>query len=1018
MPIDQVLALMEDLLAAAAPSEDRLASLCERLFNDKRDVELAALGQVAWPTLQANGRALVFLGRSLLRAGRAEQALAALERLQQIMPGRYEVDYYLGIALLRLQRAADAYSLFSALAEARPQEHRYRLEAGRAAQLVAFGGYGAMPPDRDVLPEALEHLQAANALAPKDFRAPRELAGLLMHLGDTSGALEAAEAAAARAPGSAAAQLTLAGTALRIGRLELAAQAADRAVAAAPENDTAKFTVRFLSHLGQSKHGHAGVAHLADAAEMDVADISRCLQQVDADWMRFGSMQPNSASDLAEKRGFEWAGGIVTSAGAVHHEWLWRRVFLLELIDAGLTPSDGGLRALLALAHKHGAIVEPEDGPGQRDGVGGRVLLISQFGARKFGGAEHFLEQMARLYRDLGYEPLIVGTREELEGETGDVNGIPYVYVGSGPESLLRLAVREEATITHVVSGLGYEVLTGLRFLRGRLIFGVHFWREIFYHPTPSPGYYPDVGIGAEPRPEFNSILRRFDTTYVNSKFTRDTLESSFDLRAPVIYSLPDDEPITEIDPASRDEVLLVNARSDKGFDLLLRVAERLPGRNFVTIATQTERRFAEEAITAMGLDNITVLERTSDMAALYKRARVVMVPSYHFVETFSRVVIEAQRHGTPVIGSDRGNVPLLLAESGTVLQEDPALWAAQIERLFTDEPYWQDQSVAAYENSARYAFAQQRERLSQIVLPIQQPILVGVGSGLGNIIHTTPMLRNLAKRWGRPVDVVVAGDHGDLLFVVSLSGIVNQAFLIGDNVLERRYDTVFLTHSFGAMTPRFSARRTLCSRDWDVFHPNHALHEAEFNLAAADALLGVPYDIDDVRAPYCGDLRWTVPKDRLVGFHAGSKDGVWATKRWPWFAELARQLTSRGIPVASFGTPDEAIPGTIDMTGGNIEQMATRMLNCSQFVANDSGVMNIANSLNIPLIALFGPTNARTRGPLGEASAALVIDKPCAPCELHTSLRTERFLAGQCRCMSEMSVETVLHALLNQSAG
>ena len=43
-------------------------------------------------------------------------------------------------------------------------------------------------------------------------------------------------------------------------------------------------------------------------------------------------------------------------------------------------------------------------------------------------------------------------------------------------------------------------------------------------------------------------------------------------------------------------------------------------------------------------------------------------------------------------------------------------------------------------------------------------------------------------------------------------------------------------------------------------------------------------------------------------------------------------------------------------------------MLDCSHFVSNDSGLMNIANALGIPTLALFAPTNDKTRLPLGPA--------------------------------------------------
>jgi ADP-heptose:LPS heptosyltransferase len=84
---------------------------------------------------------------------------------------------------------------------------------------------------------------------------------------------------------------------------------------------------------------------------------------------------------------------------------------------------------------------------------------------------------------------------------------------------------------------------------------------------------------------------------------------------------------------------------------------------------------------------------------------------------------------------------------------------------------------------------------------------------------------------------------------------------------------------------------------------------------------------------------------------------------------------------------------------------MCTSMLDCTHFVSNDSGLMNIANALGIPTLALFAPTNAKTRLPLAPSSTAIVLEKDCAPCELKDP---EGFSRGQCRCMDDIDVEVV----------
>ncbi len=461
--------------------------------------------------------------------------------------------------------------------------------------------------------------------------------------------------------------------------------------------------------------------------------------------------------------------------------------------------------------------------------------------------------------------------------------------------------------------------------------------------------------------------------------------------------------------PLPSNYVLLTNTTPDKGYDLILKVAALMPGVQFLVIASQSPLDDAVHAYESAGLANVTAIGRVDDMAPIYEGARACAVPSYRFRESFSRVCIEAQRFGIPVIGSDRGNVPYLLEHSGVSLPEEPQAWAAEIARLFDEPDYHAERARKARENSQRYTVAAQGAALDELVAAASAPFLVAIGSGLGNMLHTTPLIRNIARRRGAPVDVVVAEDHARSLFLVHDPRYVGAVYSLKQAVLRRSYDTVFVTHSFGAARVAFNARRVVWSRDWDNFSPD-GMHETTFNLEAARRLLAIPYDEADTLGYFCGDLTWHKPAEPLIGLHAGSKTGSWTVKRWPHYAELAHRLRARGLRVASFGTSDEYVEGTENRTGASIAAMCESMLDCSHFIANDSGVMNIANALGMPTLALFAPTNPATRLPLRPSTAAIALEKDCAPCEIKD---VEGFMRGQCRCMAEIGVDLVEAALL-----
>ena len=182
--------------------------------------------------------------------------------------------------------------------------------------------------------------------------------------------------------------------------------------------------------------------------------------------------------------------------------------------------------------------------------------------------------------------------------------------------------------------------------------------------------------------------------------------------------------------------------------------------------------------------------------------------------------------------------------------------------------------------------------------------VLIAVGGGIGDMLHTTPLIRNLAQRTGGPVDVLVAADHREANFLFCNSAFVSQVWSLCPAVLERRYKTVLLTHSFGTWRLPFQAEQVVISRTWRPFR--RYLNETIFNLEAMRALLGVPYQREDATHYFVGEFVWQPRPHPLLGMHAGSKGGRWLSKRWPHFSELAARLKARGIAVASFGTPDE----------------------------------------------------------------------------------------------------------------
>ena len=165
---------------------------------------------------------------------------------------------------------------------------------------------------------------------------------------------------------------------------------------------------------------------------------------------------------------------------------------------------------------------------------------------------------------------------------------------------------------------------------------------------------------------------------------------------------------------------------------------------------------------------------------------------------------------------------------------------------------------------------------------------------------------------------------------------------------------------------------------------------------------------------------------DFLLGLSPGAIYGP--AKRWPEerFASIGdRAVKERGAKVLVFGSKSEQ-----DVCGGVVQSMKENALDlsgktsldealalikkCHFFVTNDSGLMHAAAALNVPLVAVFGSTDAVATGPRGKNSKVVQHDTDCAPC-----LKKE--CPDDFRCMLDIEADEVwetMEDLRNDIAG
>lgn len=1002
------------------------------------------------------------LGAVLLTLGQVEDAKLQFLRAVQRNRGLISVDFQIGLAHREAGRIGEAVAVFEHVIDADPQQVPALLELGHlylqqrrnvearsifekvialdGPKVAAHYGLGIVYRRTGAFDAARTSFETVLGHNPQHEGCLLQLGELAELAGDGITALKYANVNLTLRPASVNAMILRARVHLANGHTQDALVDLQQALRLAPSHPRAELYLSLVRRLGVTDDGRRKISLcIFRPLGPDDLELAKSLQEAVEEIIVPSEFVSDPFEQMSKLRKVE--GGWQACIAASSSDWLLAvgselpvlesvemlrnragaGVGIVTAVDRSIAdrPSlfwTAALKGCLGLSNAPSAWPDFADAVGtrlrrrmvssERANLGARAAvrgaaawLITPHGKNLFGGGEQFLRTLVPIYRALGYEPMIVGLLDQVddsdsEGRVGDLR---YLHLHRSISAVRHALLERSPGVVHVLSGVGYEVAEAVEGLNTCMVYGTHFWRDMFHGP------FENVDRTGRPRTEFGRLIPAMDQGYANSVYTRDMIERHFGVTQPIVYSLPFDLPETHATYGTGRYALLLNGRPDKGLPLILEVAQRLRDVPFRVVASQMPRELVEAEIRKANIDNVDIVNWTQDTASLYRDARVVLVPSYSFVETFSRVVIEAQRFGVPVVGSDRGNVPLLLQQSGTALPEIADLWADEIKRLFEDDVYHRERALEARKNADSYRFEDQPARLTRLVHSATRRVGVAVGAGIGNMIQCAPAIRRLSEHLGHPVDIVVNSDFSGVNCLFAGAPWVGSVFTSNANTASVRFETLFVFDSFGPLLPAFNVDQLAVSRRTFSFEMTRTMHESEFNLVALRDILGIPYDSTDVPKYFLGDFRYAPNRGKRIGLHGGSKDGAWIAKRWPYFAELAERLSALGYDVVSFGSPAEYVPGTIDETGTPLRTTIENMCRCRYFVSNDSGLMHVADALGIPLTVLFAPSSIVKNGPLAPSSQVIGIEKGCSPCQFDPEM-----LAG-CRCIAEIPLSDVL---------
>mgnify|MGYP003933286769 CR=1 FL=1 len=148
-----------------------------------------------------------------------------------------------------------------------------------------------------------------------------------------------------------------------------------------------------------------------------------------------------------------------------------------------------------------------------------------------------------------------------------------------------------------------------------------------------------------------------------------------------------------------------------------------------------------------------------------------------------------------------------------------------------------------------------------------------------------------------------------------------------------------------------------------------------------------------------------------IVGLMPGAEYGP--AKQWPYYAELAEQLTIKGYQVWIFGSQKDNVLGE-NIAGDNEDIFnlsgKTQLVDaidlisgCKKIITNDSGLMHIAAAVGVPLIAIYGSSTPDYTPPLTNKADVLYNGLECSPCFKRVCP------LGHTKCLKDVSVEEVL---------
>ncbi|NGX50311.1 MAG: ADP-heptose--LPS heptosyltransferase 2 [Chlamydiae bacterium] len=328
--------------------------------------------------------------------------------------------------------------------------------------------------------------------------------------------------------------------------------------------------------------------------------------------------------------------------------------------------------------------------------------------------------------------------------------------------------------------------------------------------------------------------------------------------------------------------------------------------------------------------------------------------------------------------------------------------------------------------------------------------IIVRMPNWIGDLVMATPILEDL--RTAFPEAEITAMCQSNVAPLLERDPAIDELFRfsrakgflrrIGErNIVEKlksgRYDLgILLTNSFssawrfwqGGVKNKIGFKGDFRSFLLDRALPFPENRRSEHLVTTYKRLLepiGVPLSEsaprlilqeEEIKGAWEFVKRFDITKEqKIIGVNPGAAYG--SAKCWPpeRFREMAERLIKAdpSYVILFFGDLshkdllDRICNGlssrVVNLAGQtNLRELMALIKISSTFLTNDSGPMHIADSLETPLLALFGSTDPIVTGPYRQSEQVIKKDVACAPC-------FKRVCPIDFPCMKKISVDEVI---------